>query len=102
MSKGINEIKLQLIKAGKTAALELVKVANKTLVTDLSSEDDLALDKLKNAAAAKKMAIFDAFDILDRIRKEEDNMEDEAVPGEKPKKKIVEKPVDFKSAEERA
>tara|TARA_B110000858_G_scaffold147067_1_gene167065 strand:- start:485 stop:676 length:192 start_codon:yes stop_codon:yes gene_type:complete len=42
-------------------------------VTD--SEDDLTADKLKNAAASKKLAIFDAFEILNRIQEEENILE---------------------------
>ena len=48
---------------------ELIKVAKEAIVTD--SEDDLTADKLKNAAASKKLAIFDAFEILNRIEEEE-------------------------------
>jgi hypothetical protein len=36
-----------------------------------NGEDDLSADKLKNAAATKKLAIFDAFEILNRIEEEE-------------------------------
>jgi len=31
-------------------------------------------DRLKNAAATKKLAIFDAFEILTRIQEEEDKL----------------------------
>ena len=34
------------------------------------AEDELAADRLKNAAATKKLAIFDAFEILKRIEEE--------------------------------
>jgi hypothetical protein len=37
--------------------------------------DDLAADKLKNAAATKKLAIFDAFEILNRIEAEKESLE---------------------------
>ena len=37
----------------------------------VDSSDDLTADKLKNAAATKKLAIFDAFEILNRIEEEE-------------------------------
>jgi hypothetical protein len=47
---------------------ELIKVAKEAIV---DSEDDLSADKLKNAAATKKLAIFDAFEILSRIEAEE-------------------------------
>jgi len=51
----------------------LIKVAKEAIVTD--SEDDLTADKLKNAAASKKLAIFDAFEILNRIQEEENLLE---------------------------
>jgi hypothetical protein len=35
----------------------------------------LTADKLKNAAASKKLAIFDAFEILNRIEEEENLLE---------------------------
>ena len=35
-------------------------------------DDDLAADRLKNAAATKKLAIFDALEILNRIDSEEE------------------------------
>jgi hypothetical protein len=38
-------------------------------------DDDLSADKLKNAAATKKLAIFDAFDILNRITSEKENID---------------------------
>ena len=76
------ETKLNIIQAGHIAIAELVKVA-KELIVD--SEDDLTADKLKNAAATKKLAIFDAFEILKRID-EEDN-----ILNEKPNKVKEEK-----------
>ena len=42
----------------------------------VGSEDDLSADKLKNAAATKKLAIFDAFEILARIELEENLLND--------------------------
>ena len=36
----------------------------------VDSEDDVSADRLKNAAATKKLAIFDAFEILNRIEEE--------------------------------
>jgi len=66
----IKETKKSIIQAGHKAVEELIKVAKEAIVTD--SEDDLTADKLKNAAASKKLAIFDAFEILNRIQEEED------------------------------
>ena len=49
--------------------LELIKVAEEAILNN--GDDDLSADKLKNAAATKKLAIFDAFEILTRIEEEE-------------------------------
>ena len=43
------------------------------------SDDELAADRLKNAAATKKLAIFDAFEILTRIEAEKNLMEDRLI-----------------------
>ena len=65
----IKETKKSIIQAGHKAVEELIKVAKEAIV---DSDDDLTADKLKNAAATKKLAIFDAFEILNRIQEEED------------------------------
>ena len=75
----IKETKKSIIQAGHKAVEELIKVAKEAIVTD--SEDDLTADKLKNAAASKKLAIFDAFEILNRIQ-EEQNLLDGKEPEE--------------------
>lgn len=49
--------------------MELIKVAEEAILDN--GEEDLAADKLKNAAATKKLAIFDAFEILSRIEEEQ-------------------------------
>ena len=69
----IKETKKRIIQAGHKAVEELIKVGEEAIVTD--SEDDLTADKLKNAAASKKLAIFDAFEILNRIEEEENLLE---------------------------
>ena len=51
---------------------ELIKVAKEPIV---DSDDDISADRLKNAAATKKLAIFDAFEILNRIQEEEQLLE---------------------------
>ena len=68
--------KLSIIQAGQKAVEELIKVAKEAIV---DSEDDLTADKLKNAAATKKLAIFDAFEILARIEAEENLLNDKPV-----------------------
>jgi len=59
---------LNIIQAGQKAVEELIKVAKEAIV---DSGDDITADRLKNAAATKKLAIFDAFEILNRIEEEE-------------------------------
>lgn len=78
----IKETKQQIIKAGRRAVDELIKVAEEAIV---DSGDDISADRLKNAAATKKLAIFDAFEILERIQNEEDILNDK--PKEEVKKK---------------
>jgi hypothetical protein len=72
--KNTKEIKLRIIEAGEFAVEQLIKVAKEQIIK-LDSEDDLAADRLKNAAATKKLAIFDAFEILSRIEMERENIE---------------------------
>jgi ASC-1-like (ASCH) protein len=61
------------VAAGHKAVEELIKVAQEKIV---DSGDDISADRLKNAAATKKLAIFDAFEILSRIEEEERMLED--------------------------
>ena len=62
------ETKWNIIRAGQKAVEELIKVAQEKIV---DSGEDISADRLKNAAATKKLAIFDAFEILNRIEEEE-------------------------------
>ena len=75
----IKETKRSIIQAGHKAVEELIKVAKGAIV---DSDDDLTADRLKNAAATKKLAIFDAFEILNRIQ-EEENLLDGKEPEDK-------------------
>ena len=68
----IKETKKRIIQAGHKAVEELIKVAKEAIV---DSDDDISADRLKNAAATKKLAIFDAFEILNRIQEEENILE---------------------------
>lgn len=70
----VNKIKLQIIKAGEKAVMQLIKVAEEHIIK-YGEDDELAADKLKNAAATKKLAIFDAFEILTRIEAEKNMIE---------------------------
>jgi|EP01049_Picozoa_sp_SAG25_P006088 hypothetical protein len=66
-------LKLQIIEAGRKAVEQLIKVAKEDIIKP-DPEDELAADRLKNAAATKKLAIFDAFDILNKIDVEQENI----------------------------
>ena len=68
------DIKLRIIDAGMKAVEQLIKVAREDIIKH-DPEDELAADRLKNAAATKKLAIFDAFDILSKIEGEKHNIE---------------------------
>ena len=85
----VKEQKQNIIQAGYKAVKELVKVAKEPIV---ETEDDISADRLKNAAATKKLAIFDAFEILNRIEVEKALLEG---------KNIEEKQESFKGFAER-
>ena len=68
------EIKLKIIAAGHKAVEQLIKVAEENIIKK-DSDDELAADRLKNAAMTKKLAIFDAFEILNRIESEREGIE---------------------------
>ena len=76
------ETKKKIIQAGQKAIEELIKEAKEKIV---DSDDDVSADRLKNAAATKKLAIMDAFEILTKINEEEEMLSD------KPKQKKEER-----------
>jgi len=67
------ELKKKIIEAGRKAVEQLIKVAKEDIIKH-DPEDELAADRLKNAAATKKLAVFDAFDILNKIDQEQENI----------------------------
>ena len=75
----IKDKKKNIIQAGYKAVDELIKVAKEEIV---DTDEDISADRLKNAAATKKLAIFDAFEILNRIQ-DEQNMLDGVVKEDK-------------------
>jgi hypothetical protein len=80
--KTTNELRQSIIKAGRKAVEHLISVAEEKILgkEDPGGENSsLAADRLKNAAATKKVAIFDAFDILDRIDQEESRISEGGV-----------------------
>ena len=64
----IKETKSNIIQAGYKAVDELIRVAEEKIITN--TDEDVSADRLKNAAATKKLAIIDAFEILNRIEEE--------------------------------
>jgi len=65
----VKEIKLNIIAAGEKAVKQLIKVAKEDIIK-FDKDDELAADRLKNAAATKKLCIMDAFEILKKIEEE--------------------------------
>ena len=80
----IKETKKSIVQAGYKAVEELSKVAEEKIITN--TEDYVSADRLKNAAATKKLAIFDAFEILNRIEEEKNILEDK--PRDSEEKKV--------------
>ena len=76
----IKKTKKSIIQAGQRAVDELIKVAKEPIV---DSDEDISADRLKNAAATKKLAIFDAFEILNRIHEEENMLEGKPIEEER-------------------
>ena len=68
------ELRFQIISAGEKAVAQLIKVAKEDIIK-YDADDQLAADKLKNAAATKKLCIMDAFEILKRIEEEKNLLE---------------------------
>ena len=77
----VKKLKEDIITAGEIAVKELIKLAKEDIIK-YDAEDDLAADRLKNAAATKKLAIFDAFEILKRIQEEQAILEERTIEKE--------------------
>jgi ASC-1-like (ASCH) protein len=80
----VKETKKNIILAGRKAVEELIKVAKEPII---DTADDISADRLKNAAATKKLAIFDAFEILNRMEEEERMLNNKPKEEEEKKKK---------------
>ena len=78
------ETRKNIIRAGRKAVDELIKVAEEKIITH--TDDDVSADRLKNAAATKKLCIMDAFEILQRIEEEEAILEGK--PKEEKKERV--------------
>ena len=76
------EQKNRIIQSGYKAVEELIKVAEEEIIVD-GADDELAADRLKNAAETKKLAIFDAFEILNRIEAEKAMLENKPLKDKK-------------------
>jgi hypothetical protein len=82
MKNDVKKTKLRIIDAGYKAVQHLIEVAEEKIVQKQVDSDGemsaLAADRLKNAAAAKRIAIFDAFEILNKIELERESLETES------------------------
>ena len=96
------EFKEKIIKSGWIAVEQLLEVAEEKIIdrepveVDLDEDNemtikgggkDISADRLKNAAATKKLAIFDAFDIVERLQQEQEKLDDMDVKGDSPEEK---------------
>lgn len=68
------ELKKEIIHAGRRAVEQLIKVAKEDIIK-YEKDDELAADRLKNAAATKKLCIMDAFEIIKKIEDEKQLLE---------------------------
>lgn len=92
------DYKRRVIKSSFKAVDELIKVIEEEIIIDFNVDEDdiqkameqsaLSADKLKQAAAAKKASVFDAFDILSRVEQEEKMLESADEPDKVDKKPV--------------
>ena len=82
----IKEKKQEIISAGWKAVDHLIKVVEEAIITG-KKDEDLSADKLKNAAATKRLAIEDAFAILNRIEQEQNIIDGNPTKEEETKKR---------------
>lgn len=83
--------RVKLIDAGYKAVDELIKVLEAPILKKkggIDGDDDLAAEKMKTAAQAKRIALDDAFDILSRIQKEEEELDESKSPIKDEKKTV--------------
>ncbi len=115
MSKKVDkqrDLTERLIRSGYRAAEELIKVAEAPIIKNSKNSvagedmidftDDLAAEKMKNAAAAKKLAIFDAFEILDKVKEKQESLDEIDGKKKEEKPKEVKKPTTIPKPEDRA
>jgi hypothetical protein len=67
----------EILEAGRIAVNELIKVLKDPIITGM--EGDLSADKMKTAAAAKRLAFEDALAMLEKIEQESPSKEQEAI-----------------------
>jgi hypothetical protein len=67
------ETRKKIIIAGEAAVEELIKIAE-SKVFKFDDNGEISAEKVKSAAMTKKMAIFDAFEILDRVNQERESI----------------------------
>ena len=72
MSEDLKDKKKRLLAATEKGIDELIKVIESPIITH--GEDDLSADKMKNAAAAKRLAFEDALEMLRKVEEERNNM----------------------------
>lgn len=92
------EYKNRVIKSAELAINELIKVIEDEIITG-KKDEDLSPDRLKNAAATKKLAIMDCFEIIERVNEEKKKLE--SADSKEDDKKEEERPTRSKGFAER-
>lgn len=79
MLENLKDKKDRVLRAAEKSVDELIKVLEQPIV-NYSIDDDLSADKMKNAAAAKRLAFEDALSIIERIDAERAKDSDSSMP----------------------
>lgn len=82
MHEAIKQIKDRLFKAGDKAVEELIKVLEDPILGNamLKEGKEVSADKMKNAAAAKRLAFDDALYMIEKIDKEREKIDESDEP----------------------
>lgn len=80
MSDNLRKQRERILAAGEKAVEELITVLSSKILTAGGDDSDLSADKMKNAAAAKRLAFEDALSINEQIEKERAKFDETLVP----------------------
>jgi hypothetical protein len=87
----VNGKKEEILSAAEKAIDELIKVLKDPIIGNSDEGADLSADKMKNAAASKKLAFQDALEMLGIIEKERNQLNGVEVEEKEPQGGFAEK-----------